>query len=98
MNKIPLTKKKSKYNNLDNFLLNNETQIIDLHDTLLDKYAYLGYLNKSKIENFVNLIIHNSILKDIKRPSQNIIMKLSMIITFNFINFINLYLIKLNIN
>ena len=42
MNKIPLTKKKSKYNNLDNFLLNNETQIIDLHDTLLDKYAYLG--------------------------------------------------------
>ena len=75
MNKIPLTKKKSKYNNLDNFLLNNETQIIDLHDTLLDKYAYLGYLNKSKIENFVNLIIHNSILKDIKRPSDNIDIK-----------------------
>ena len=75
MNKIPLTKKKSKYNNLDNFLLNNETQIIDLHDTLLDKYAYLGYLNKSKIENFVNLIIHNSILKDIKRPADNIDIK-----------------------
>jgi hypothetical protein len=72
INEIAHKKKLLKYNNIDNFLSHNETQIIDLHDILLDKYTNIGYLNKSKIQNFIELIINNSILKEIKRYPDDI--------------------------
>ena len=59
---IKKNKKKIYHSNIHNtnvFITNYDNTIINIHDYLLDRYNQLGFLNKSKIENFTNMIIDN---------------------------------------
>ena len=55
-------KKRGHHSNIHNmniFITNYDSSLINVHDYLLDRYNQIGFLNKSKIENFTHLIIDN---------------------------------------
>lgn len=52
-------KKKKKGDYLHSIISNYDDTIINLHNSVCDKYNNIGFLNNSKIQDFSNLIIDN---------------------------------------
>lgn len=55
----------SSIENRENFYMYHLDNLIDLYDNLKDKYKLTGFMDNSKLYNFIEIILDNIIFKDI---------------------------------